>query len=49
MDAFTSDAMATAEVGELDLDVSIVEQGDAVNALLCTTDNGCSTNKQKDC
>ncbi len=48
MDAFTSDVTA-AEIGELDLDVTIVEQGDAANALLCTTDNGCSTNKNKDC
>ncbi len=48
MDAFTSD-VTTAGIGELDLDVSIVEQGSAADALLCTTDNGCSTNKSTDC
>jgi FxLD family lantipeptide len=31
--------------GALDLDVSIVERGDAVDALLCSTDNGCNTKK----
>ncbi|MGH3885850.1 MAG: FxLD family lanthipeptide [Pseudonocardiaceae bacterium] len=34
---------------EFDLDVSVVEAGDAVNALLCSTDNGCDTQKQGDC
>ncbi|WP_157472389.1 FxLD family lanthipeptide [Frankia sp. EAN1pec] len=48
MDAFTSDVAGTG-FGELDLDVTIVEQGDAADALLCTTDNGCSTNKNSDC
>jgi|GEM_PF-2856848 len=48
MDAATSEVLATEAV-ELDLDVSIVEQGDGVDSLLCTTDNGCSTNKNKDC
>jgi FxLD family lantipeptide len=33
----------------LDLDVRIVEEGAAVNALLCTTDNGCDTRKDGDC
>lgn len=38
-----------AEVDEFDLDVSIVETGDAVDALLCSTDNGCDTRKTGDC
>ncbi|MBV9010627.1 MAG: hypothetical protein JO272_01030 [Pseudonocardiales bacterium] len=33
----------------LDLDVRIVEEGDAINALLCSTDNGCDTRKDGDC
>lgn len=33
----------------LDLDIRIVEEGDAVNALWCTTDNGCDTLKDGDC
>lgn len=32
-----------------ELDVRIVEQGDAVNALLCSTDNGCTTNASNGC
>lgn len=36
-------------VDALDLDVRIVEEGDAVNALLCSTDNGCDTRKDGDC
>lgn len=32
-----------------DLDVTIVEAGDAVDALLCSTDNGCDTQKEGDC
>jgi FxLD family lantipeptide len=32
-----------------DLDVSIVEAGPAVNALLCSTDNGCDTQGGSDC
>ncbi|WP_116429972.1 FxLD family lanthipeptide [Parafrankia soli] len=48
MEAITADA-TTAGISELELDVSIVEQGDAADALLCTTDNGCSTNKSTDC
>lgn len=32
-----------------DLDVKIVEAGDAVDALLCSTDNGCDTQKEGDC
>ncbi|MCW2948940.1 MAG: hypothetical protein JWR24_5657 [Actinoallomurus sp.] len=35
--------------GDLDLDVSIVESGDAVNVLLGNTDDGCDTQKQGDC
>jgi FxLD family lantipeptide len=33
----------------LDLDVRIVESGDAVNALLGDTDDGCNTVKGSDC
>lgn len=36
-------------IAELDLDVSIVERGDAVDALLSDTDNGCDTKKDGDC
>jgi FxLD family lantipeptide len=32
-----------------DLDVSIVEAGDAVNVLLANTDDGCDTRKDGDC
>lgn len=38
-----------AENAALDLDVTVVEQGDAVNALLGSTDNGCDTRKDGDC
>ncbi|MCK9923323.1 hypothetical protein MXD61_15830 [Frankia sp. AgPm24] len=48
MNTVTADT-TTAGISELELDVSIVEQGDAADALLCTTDNGCSTNKNTDC
>jgi FxLD family lantipeptide len=34
---------------ELSLDIRVVEEGDAVDALLCSTDNGCDTQKQGDC
>ncbi len=34
---------------ELDLDITIVESGEAVDALLCSTDNGCDTRKDGDC
>jgi FxLD family lantipeptide len=34
---------------ELSLDIRIVEEGDAVDALLCSTDNGCDTLKEGDC
>ncbi|GLZ09630.1 hypothetical protein Acsp03_70960 [Actinomadura sp. NBRC 104412] len=37
------------EPDELSLDIRIVEEGDAVEALLCSTDNGCDTQKQGDC
>lgn len=39
----------TAELGDLDLDVSIVEQGGAAEALLASTDNGCDTLADGDC
>jgi FxLD family lantipeptide len=34
---------------ELFLDITVVEEGDAVEALLLSTDNGCDTQKQGDC
>jgi FxLD family lantipeptide len=34
---------------DLDLDITVVEAGDAVNALLCSTDNGCNTVAGGDC
>jgi FxLD family lantipeptide len=37
------------DVGDLSLDVSVVEAGPAVNALLCSTDNGCDTQANGDC
>lgn len=40
---------STAETDELELDITVVEEGDAVDALLCSTDNGCDTQKQGDC
>ena len=35
--------------GNWDLDVRIVESGEAVDALLCSTDNGCDTGAGSDC
>lgn len=40
---------STAETDEMELDITVVEEGDAVDALLCSTDNGCDTQKQGDC
>ncbi len=40
---------APSHDSDFDLDVSIVEAGDAVNALLCSTDNGCNTVAGSDC
>jgi FxLD family lantipeptide len=37
------------DAGDFDLDVSIVEAGDAVDALLCSTDNGCGTQSNNGC
>jgi FxLD family lantipeptide len=45
----TLDHPVAENAGGFDLDVSIVEAGDAVNALLCSTDNGCDTQKDGDC
>jgi FxLD family lantipeptide len=39
----------TRPMDDLDLDVSIVEEGDAAAVLLASTDNGCDTNKGGDC
>ncbi|MGH3833944.1 MAG: hypothetical protein ACRDRS_26475 [Pseudonocardiaceae bacterium] len=36
-------------IAELDLDITVVEAGDAVEALLDDTDNGCNTRKDGDC
>lgn len=46
---FFMDSTLALNDAEFDLDVSIVERGDAVNALLCSTDNGCDTVKGSDC
>lgn len=36
-------------IAELDLDITVVEAGDAVEALQGDTDNGCDTRKDGDC
>jgi FxLD family lantipeptide len=38
-----------APAAAFDLDVKLVEAGDAVDALLGSTDNGCDTQSQGDC
>ncbi|MGH3767806.1 MAG: FxLD family lanthipeptide [Pseudonocardiaceae bacterium] len=43
------DNPVAVNAGDFDLDVSIVESGDAAAALLGSTDNGCDTQKQGDC
>ncbi|MGH3533484.1 MAG: hypothetical protein ACRDQG_02045 [Pseudonocardiaceae bacterium] len=45
----TLDQPIAVNTGDFDLDVSIVESGDAAQALLGSTDNGCDTQKQGDC
>lgn len=37
------------DLGDLDLDVRIVESGDVVNVLLANTDDRCDTQKNGDC
>lgn len=37
------------DVGEIDLDVRVVETGEMVNVLLGNTDDGCDTQKTGDC
>jgi FxLD family lantipeptide len=49
VDPRTLDHPVVDDAGDFDLDVSIVEVGEAVNALLRSTDNGCDTQKQGDC
>ena len=49
MNTQTLDQPVAENAGDFDLDVSIVEAGDAVNALLCSTDNGYDTQKKGDC
>ncbi|MGI9003093.1 MAG: hypothetical protein ACR2GH_15790 [Pseudonocardia sp.] len=39
----------TGSIAELDLDITVVEAGDAVEALLGDTDNGCDTLTDGDC
>jgi FxLD family lantipeptide len=34
---------------DFDLDLRIVQAGDAVDAMLCSTDNGCDTQAGGDC
>lgn len=41
--------MTVDELALDDLDVRIVESGDAAEALQCSTDNGCDTRKSGDC
>lgn len=43
------DQSAGGTANDFDLDVTIVEFGDAADVLLRSTDNGCSTNKTVDC
>ncbi|MGH3511432.1 MAG: FxLD family lanthipeptide [Pseudonocardiaceae bacterium] len=43
------DDIQVADGVDFDLDVRIVESGDAAEALLGSTDNGCDTQKQGDC
>ncbi|MGH3776469.1 MAG: FxLD family lanthipeptide [Pseudonocardiaceae bacterium] len=45
----TLDKRVAVDAGDFDLDVSIVESGDAAEALLGSTDNGCDTQQQGDC
>ncbi len=45
----TIPASISADLDELSLDITVVETGDAVDALLCSTDNGCDTKKTGDC
>jgi FxLD family lantipeptide len=42
-------AEAASALEPFDLDITIVERGDAAEALLCSTDNGCDTSKNGDC
>lgn len=49
MDTQTSVQPTREDAADFDLDVSIVEAGDAVNALLGGTDNGCDTVRGSDC
>ncbi len=49
MSASTIDLRQTAVPADLDLDVRIVESGDAVNVLLGNTDDGCNTVRGSDC
>lgn len=39
----------TIESTELDLDISVVEDGALANTLMGDTDNGCDTQKAGDC
>lgn len=48
MDSPTPADMAQ-DAGELDLDISVVEAGPAVDALPSSTDNGCDTVRGSDC
>jgi FxLD family lantipeptide len=42
-------ATQTPTAAAFDLDVRLVQAGDAVDALLCSTDNGCDTQVQGNC
>jgi FxLD family lantipeptide len=49
MELKTQTGHADVTQDAFDLDVSIVEAGDAVDALLCSTDNGCGTQSHNGC
>jgi FxLD family lantipeptide len=49
MTAQTLEQPVGTDLGALDLDVRVVESGDAVNVLLANTDDGCDTVKGSDC
>jgi FxLD family lantipeptide len=49
MSAQTLEKPVGTAPGDLDLDVRIVESGDAVNVLLGSTDDGCNTVAGSDC
>jgi FxLD family lantipeptide len=47
--AVNSVEITSVDQDELSLDIRVVEEGEAVDALLCSTDNGCDTRRGGDC